>query len=209
LGIDRIHPVILNRAKTGLRRIRGAEEKQISNRVLLSLPKRERDTIFSLLEFVRFKPHQVLHEAGENIKSGYFLNDGLCSVLTVLPEEKSVEVGVVGNEAFVGLPVIFGVKTSASRIVTRAEGTAFCIDVATLKKVLPQCPELGRELVRYSMILDMQSLELAACSRLHNLQQRLARWLLMSHDRIGGKTWFLLKKNWVKCSGSEEPGSTG
>jgi CRP-like cAMP-binding protein len=183
-----MHPVTSNRGTTDLDRKRAAEKSRTSNLILLSLPKREWDAILSSLELVRFKPHQILHEAGESIKSGYFLNDGLCSVLTVLPGEKSVEVGLVGKEAFVGLPGIFGFKTSASRIVTRAEGAAFCIDLTTLNKILPHCPELGRELVRSSIITDMQSLQLAACNRLHDVQQRLARWLLMSHDRIGGKT---------------------
>jgi CRP-like cAMP-binding protein len=138
------------------------------------------------MEFVRLKLHQVLHEPGEVIRSVYFLNNGLGSLLTIHPDGKTVEVGLTGNEGFIGLPVIFGFKTSALRVVTQADGTAYRVEVDTLLRVLPGCPELEKHLQRFSMVLGMQSTQLAACNRLHDVTERLARWLLMSHDRIGG-----------------------
>lgn len=134
------------------------------------------------------KLHQVLHEAGEAIKSVYFLNNGLGSVLTILPDGKSVEVGLIGNEGFVGLPVIFGFKTSPLRIMIQSDATAYRVDVQSLRKILPDCPALEKQLQRFTMILGMQSTQLAACNRLHDVEERLARWLLMSHDRIGSDT---------------------
>jgi CRP-like cAMP-binding protein len=116
------------------------------------------------------------------------MNNGMASVLTVQPDGKSVEVGLIGKEGFVGLPVIFGFKTSALRVNVQADGTAHRVDVPTLLKILPKCPQLERRLQRYSMIFAMQSTQLAACNRLHEVDERLARWLLMSHDRIGGET---------------------
>jgi CRP-like cAMP-binding protein len=74
------------------------------------------------------------------------------------------------------------------RIITQGDGTAYRVDVGILRTLLPYCPELERQLLRYSMILGIQSTQLAACNRLHDVEERLARWLLMSHDRIGGKT---------------------
>jgi CRP-like cAMP-binding protein len=160
----------------------------IGNRILRSLPRKESLQVASSLEFVRLKLHQVLHETGETIKSIYFLNEGLGSVLTTQPDGKSVEVGLIGNEGFVGIPVIFGFKSSGLRVVTQGDGTAYRLEAAALLKALPQCPELQQQLQRFAMILGMQSTQLAACNRLHNVVERLARWLLMSHDRIGGKT---------------------
>jgi CRP-like cAMP-binding protein len=160
----------------------------VGNVILQSLPRSESARVFSALEFVRLRLHQVLHETGEVIKSGYFLNDGMSSVLTVQPDGESVEVGLIGKEGFVGLPVIFGFKTSALRIITQGDGTAYRIDVGILRSLLPECPVLERQLQRYSMILGIQSTQLAACNRLHDVEERLARWLLMSHERIGGKT---------------------
>ncbi|MGB9285304.1 MAG: Crp/Fnr family transcriptional regulator, partial [Candidatus Sulfotelmatobacter sp.] len=167
---------------------RDNDRREVANAILLGLPPTEWNQIAGSLEFVRLKLHQVLHEAGEAIKSGYFLNEGMSSVLTVQPDGESVEVGLIGKEGFVGLPVIFGFKTSALRIITQGDGTAYRADVAILRNLLPHCPSLDRQLQRYSMILGIQSTQLAACNRLHDVEERLARWLLMSHDRIGGKT---------------------
>ncbi|MFZ0322252.1 MAG: Crp/Fnr family transcriptional regulator [Candidatus Sulfotelmatobacter sp.] len=164
------------------------DQREIANIILHDLPRSERFRLFSSLEFIRLRLHQVLHESGETIRSGYFLNDGMASVLTVQPDGESVEVGLIGKEGFVGLPVIFGFKTSALRIITQGDGTGYRIDVAILRNLLPQCPILERQLLRYSMILGIQSTQLAACNRLHDVEERLARWLLMSHERIGGKT---------------------
>src|ERR1700730_2930616 len=162
--------------------------KEIGNLILLALPRQERTLLFPSLEFVRLKLHQVMHEAGEVIRSAYFMNSGMGSVLTVLPDGKSIEFGLIGKEGFVGLPVIFGFKTSALRIITQGDGTAYRMDVGILQSLLPECPVLERQLQRYSMILGIQSTQLAACNRLHDVEERLARWLLMSHERIGGKT---------------------
>jgi CRP-like cAMP-binding protein len=160
----------------------------VGNIILRGLPRAESARIFFSLEFVRLRLHQVLHEPAEVIKSGYFLNDGMSSVLTVQPDGESVEVGLIGKEGFVGLPVIFGFKTSALRIITQGDGTAYRIDVGILRSLLPECPALERQLQRYSMILGIQTTQLAACNRLHDVEERLARWLLMSRERIGGKT---------------------
>lgn len=162
--------------------------KEIGNLLLLDIPRQEWERLHPLLELVRLKLHQVLHEAGEAIKSVYFLNNGLGSVLTVLPNGETVEVGLIGNEGFVGVPVIFGFKTSPLRVMIQSDATAYRVDVQSLRKILPDCPALEKQLQRFTMILGMQSTQLAACNRLHDVAERLARWLLMSHDRIGGDT---------------------
>jgi len=162
--------------------------KEIGNLILLALPQEECTLLFSSLEFVRLDLRHVMHEAGEVIKSAYFLNNGMASVLTVLPDGKSVEVGLIGREGFVGLPVVFGFKTSPLRVVVQGDATGYRIDVTTLRKLLPECPELEKQIQRFAMVLAMQSTQLAACNRLHDVDERLARWLIMSHDRIGGVT---------------------
>jgi hypothetical protein len=92
--------------------------KAIANKILLSLPRKERDQVLSKLELVRLKLQQVIHEAGETIKSGYFVNAGVISVLAVQPDGKSVEVGLIGNEGFVGLPLLVGYRSSPTRLIT-------------------------------------------------------------------------------------------
>ena len=182
--------------------------REVGNFILRGLPRKESAQLFPSLEFVRLKLHQVLHEAGETIRSGYFLNNGLGSVLTTQPDGKTVEVGLIGKEGFVGFPVIFGFKTSGLRVITQGDGTAYRVDVDTLLRILPNCPELEKQLQRFSMILGMQSTQLAACNRLHDVVERLARWLLMSHDRIGGNTLPLTQEFLAQMLGSRRASVT-
>ncbi len=162
--------------------------KEIGNVILRSLRRQECVQILPFLEFVRLKLHQVLHETGETIKSVFFLNEGVGSVLTTQPDGKTVEVGLIGREGFVGSPILFGFKSSGLRVIAQSDGTAYRLDAKNLLSILPECPDLKAQLLRFSMILSMQSTQLAACNRLHNVVERLARWLLMSHDRLGGET---------------------
>jgi CRP-like cAMP-binding protein len=182
---------------------------KIGNFILRSIPRKESSLLFPEMEFVRLKLHQLLHEPGEVIRSGYFLNNGLGSLLTIHPDGKTVEVGLTGNEGFIGLPVIFGFKTSALRVVTQGDGTAYRVEVDTLIKLLPRCPELEKQLQRFSMVLGMQSTQLAACNRLHDVTERLARWLLMSHDRIGGAVLPLTQEFLSQMLGSRRASVTG
>jgi hypothetical protein len=99
--------------------------KEISNLILLGLPPQERTELFSSLEFVRLKLHQVLYEVGDVIKSLYFFNNGLASVLTAQTDGKIVEVSLIGKEGYVGSPVPFGFKTSALRVVVQGDATGY------------------------------------------------------------------------------------
>jgi CRP-like cAMP-binding protein len=157
----------------------------VNNEILLSLSGRERDLVFPQLTYLELKTHSVLHEPGEPIKFGYFLNSGLASVLTVLAEGKSVEVGLTGSEGFVGLPLIVGFSTSPTRTVIQIEATGFRINAKNLMQVMRQSPGLENRLQRYVQILGMQGTQVAASNRLHEVDERLARWLLMCQDRIG------------------------
>lgn len=161
---------------------------QIHNEILLGMPRQEREMLFSKLEFVRLKTHHVLHEPGDTLKSAYFCNTGLISILSVFPDGKSVEVGLVGKEGFVGLPLVAGFRTAPTRAITQIEATAFRVNSETLMVILRQCPALERRLQQFSQVLAMQVTQIAACNRLHEVNERLGRWLLMSADRIGSNS---------------------
>jgi CRP-like cAMP-binding protein len=157
----------------------------VKNEILLALPRKECDLLFSKLTLVKLRLHDVLQEAGEPIEFSYFPNTAMASVLNIMADGRSVEVGLAGKEGFVGLPLIAGFRTSPNRINTQSEGMAFEIDAQAFRGILRQCPELARRLLRYSQVMAMEVTQLAACNRLHEVDERLARWLLMSHDRIG------------------------
>jgi CRP-like cAMP-binding protein len=141
--------------------------------------------MFAKLELVRLKLHQVLHEAGDTLKSGYFCNSGMFSILTVMPDGKSVEVGLIGKEGFAGLPLIAGFTKNFTRTVVQGEGTAYRVDAAFLRQVLRECLQLERQLQRYAQLLTMQVTQIATCNRLHEVDERLAGWLLMTQDLVG------------------------
>jgi CRP-like cAMP-binding protein len=157
----------------------------IYNELLLVLPRAESEAVLPKLEFVRMKLHQLLHEAGETLKSVYFCNSGMFSILNVMPSGKSVEVGLIGKEGVSGTPVVAGFRTSHTRAVVQAEATAFRMDADALRALLPKSPTLERQMNRYAQLLAVQVTQIAACNRLHEVNERLARWLLMTQDRVG------------------------
>ena len=156
------------------------------NRILLALPRKEYDSVFKKLEWVDLPTPSVLHEAGVTIEFGYFINDGLASVLTVMANGKSVEVGLAGKEGFIGTPLVAGYKSSPTRVVMQVGGNGFRVRAQDVPGILRTCPDLERSLQRFSQELAMQATQIGACNRLHDVESRLARWLLMSQDRLGG-----------------------
>jgi CRP-like cAMP-binding protein len=167
---------------------RDGDGNPVLNKILLQLPAEEFDPLSSKLEFVRLKRRQLVHEAGESLKSVYFCNSGMFSVVIIMPDGKSVEVCPVGTEGFSGIPLIAGFRTSYTRTVVQAEATAFRIDAARFQAALRDLPTLEREVQRFAQLAAMQVEQIAACNRLHEVEERLARWLLMCHDRLGSNS---------------------
>ena len=166
----------------------GVDGHPVHNDILLAIPAKERELLYPKLELVRLNTHHVLHEPGDSLKSAYFCNSGLISILSVFPDGKSVEVGLVGKEGFIGVPLVAGFRTSPTRAIAQIEASAFRIDAETLMGLLRQCIKLERKLQQFSQIMAMQVTQIAACNRLHEVNERLARWLLMSADRIGSNS---------------------
>jgi CRP-like cAMP-binding protein len=108
----------------------------------------------------------------------------MISILAVQPDGKSVEVGLIGNEGFVGLPLLVGYRSSPTRLITQGDGSAYRCDAEVLRQLVRQCPELEQQLHRFGQRLAMQTTQIAACNRLHDVEERLARWILMTDDRI-------------------------
>jgi CRP-like cAMP-binding protein len=160
------------------------EGNPIHNEILLSLPRTECAVLFPQLTFMPLRLRDILEDSGQQIKYAYFVDSGLVSILNSLEDGKSVEVGLSGKEGCTALPLAVGLKSSASHVVVQIEGTAFRIASQNLVKMLHDCPVLTRRMQQYAQIIAMQGAQVAACNRLHEVDERLARWLLMSQDRI-------------------------
>jgi CRP-like cAMP-binding protein len=161
-----------------------AEGKPVSNTILLSVSDTEYNALRPYLEYVNLPNHLVLHEAGEKLEFAYFLNRGLISLVVVMKDGRTAEAGVVGNEGFTGAPAAVGLSRGPLRAVIQITGDGFRVRVGALQKTLQTAPSLRMLLNRYVAIRGMQIAQTAACNRLHGIEQRLARWLLMTQDRV-------------------------
>jgi CRP-like cAMP-binding protein len=118
------------------------------------------------------------------MKFAYFPNRGLISLVVVMKDGKTAEAGIVGNEGFTGTPAAVGLNWSTLQAVVQITGEGFRVGVGALQDTLESASHLRLMLSRYAVIHGMQVAQTAACNRLHNVEQRLARWLLMTQDRV-------------------------
>jgi CRP-like cAMP-binding protein len=161
-----------------------AAGKAVSNVILLSISDSDYRSLRPHLEYVSLPNHLVLHEAGGNLTFAYFPNRGLISLVVVMKNGKTAEAGIVGNEGFTGTLAAVGLTRSPLQAVVQITGDGFRIEVGVLQHILESAPHLQLMLSRYAAIQGMQIAQTAACNRLHDIQQRLARWLLMTQDRV-------------------------
>src|ERR1700681_3859185 len=160
------------------------EGKQISNKVLLATPDNEYELMRADLTYIDLPDHLSLHEPTQKIEFVYFPNRGMVSQVVVTKDGRTVEVGVVGNEGYVGAGLAAGLSRSSVREIIQIAGDGFRIMGNALERILRSAPQLQMILSRHSGLQGMQVSQTAACNRLHDIQQRLARWLLMTQDRV-------------------------
>ncbi len=161
-----------------------ASGKAVHNVILLSLPDEEYSLLRPHLEAVDLPQYQILHEPGEKIEFTYFLNGGMTSLVALSRDGRSVEVGIVGREGMVGMSLTMGLQRETFRAIMQMPGNGFRLRSEVFSDALLAAPVLRSELTRFALMHGMQVAQLAACNRLHEVEQRLVRWLLMCQDRI-------------------------
>src|SRR6185437_9560145 len=164
-----------------------ANGRQVGNEILNSIPESEYNRLRTELEFVHLPHHHILHEAGERIEFAYFLNEGLASLVVLTSDGRSVEVAIVGHEGVLGTPLAVGLHRGPYRSIMQISGTALRIKAELLEALLADTPELRLLLNRFVLVQGLQIAQIAACNRLHEIEQRLARWLLMCQDRVNSE----------------------
>jgi CRP-like cAMP-binding protein len=161
-----------------------AARKPIRNKILLAMTDMEFHLIRPHLEYLALPSHLSLHEPHQTFRFVYFPNEGLISLVVAMANGKTVEAGIVGKEGVAGLPAVVGLSRGPLREVMQIGGNGFRVKIPDLKKTLDSTPDLQRILGRYTMMLGHHVGQTAACNRLHDIDRRLARWLLMAHDRV-------------------------
>jgi CRP-like cAMP-binding protein len=158
--------------------------KPVRNKLLLAIPDEEFRGIRSRLQFVELPHHFILHQPHQTVRFAHFPNAGLISLVVELKDGRTVEAGLLGNEGASGMPAVLGLSRSPLREVVQIEGDAFRVRVNALRELLPSTPILQATLNRYAAGLAMQVAQTAACNRLHKIEERLSRWLLIAQDRV-------------------------
>ncbi|WP_375510204.1 Crp/Fnr family transcriptional regulator [uncultured Nostoc sp.] len=158
--------------------------EQPANKLLAALPASDYQRLVPHLKLVPLSNRQVLYQTGEPITQVYFPNKAVVSIVTTMKDGSTVEVGLVSNEGMVGMPVILGDTTTITNAVVQIPDTAMQIDAAILRSEFNRGAVLQSLLLCYMQGVYTQIVQESACNRLHQLEERLARWLLTVSDRL-------------------------
>lgn len=177
------------------------------NRLLAALGPAELDGLLPLLESVPLLAGMPIYEPHEIISEVYFPISGVVSMVSEM-SEGTVEVGTVGNEGMTGLPLVLRARTMPTRAFVQVPGHAYRMRDTDLFRTMEESPRFERLLYRHALALFDQTAQHAACNRLHALEARCARWLLMTHDRVDGDVLHLKQQFLAEMLGVHRPAVT-
>jgi CRP-like cAMP-binding protein len=179
----------------------------VGNRVLAGISSKDYGSL-DQLEPVLLRFGQILYEAGGRIRHVYFPIDCLVSLLTAVDKRRTLEVGMVGNEGMTGMPFILGMGVSGVRALVQGGGHALRMPAAPFRIEFDRNEPLRQALFRYTYALMAQISQTAACNRFHEAEARLARWLLMTRERVGSDEFRLTHEFLAHMLGLRREGVT-
>ena len=185
-----------------------ANQPPSANHLLATVPRLAYQSMLSGLEPVELAYGEVLYEPLGEIRHVYFPINCLVSLLTAVDQNRTLEVGMVGNEGMVGMPMALGIGVSAVRALVQGGGTAMRMTAARFRSEFKRNPALQRALFRYNHLLMAQISQTAACNRFHEAEARLARWLLMTSDRMQADQFLLTQEFLAHMLGIRRVGVT-
>lgn len=156
----------------------------IANSLLAALPYKEYRHLLPSLEQVTLIFGDTIYEPGAVIQHVYFPSDSLISLLTLVEGHLALEVGLIGREGMLGISLALGINTSPVRALVQGTGAALRMKTAVFLQEFRRSPAMQREIYLYTHTLMAQVTQTAACNRFHVVEARLARWLLMTRDRV-------------------------
>jgi CRP-like cAMP-binding protein len=177
------------------------------NRLLAALPRQEYARILPRLTPVRLGLKQVLVEPDAPIRDVYFPREGVCSMLAD-DQDAPVEVGTTGPDGFIGLPVLLGGDRMPFRVIVQIEGHGWRLAADEFRRLVDERPVVRTLLLRFAQYFANQLSQSVACNRLHTLEERCARWLLMTHDRVQGDSFELTHEFLSYMLGTRRAGVT-
>jgi CRP-like cAMP-binding protein len=181
---------------------------RVGNRLLDGLPARDRSRALAVCQRVDLTIGDILQEPDEKIRYVFFPVSGMISLLIPVKGHNNLEVGLVGTEGFLGIPTVLGVKISSLQGLVQGSGAALRIGVLRFRRELESSPALRRTMNRYTYVLMAQLAESSGCVKFHLLEARLARWLLMTHDRANANDFRLTHEFLAQMLGVRRVGVT-
>jgi CRP-like cAMP-binding protein len=182
-----------------------ATGRSVHNVILCSLPDKEYNLLRPHLEAVDLPQYKILEEPGQKIDYTYFLDDGMTSLVALSRDGRSVEVGIVGKEGMVGMSLLAGLRQGTFRAIMQMAGRGVRVRADVFQDILLSAGTLRTELSRFALMHGMQVAQIAACNRLHEVEQRLARWLLMCQDRFDRQSLPLTHEFLAQMLGTGRP----
>src|SRR6202167_5638308 len=162
----------------------GANQVSVPNHLLGALPRKDYQKLLPVLELVKLAFGEVLYESHAQIRHVYFPIDCFVSMLTTVDAGRAAEVGLIGSEGMIGIPMALGVAVSPFRAVVQGGGTAMRLKTVDFRRNFSTSAALKREVFLFTHLLMIQIAQTAACNRFHLVTQRMARWMLMTRDRV-------------------------
>jgi CRP-like cAMP-binding protein len=159
------------------------------NRLLVALPREDYDRLVNQSQVIRLPRNRILYEAGDEVRSAYFLKEGMVSLLAITEDGQTVDICTIGNEGVVGVQIILQVPIMPCRVVTQVSCEAVLVKSAPLLAEFNRGRALQRLLLRYEYTQQSQIIQSAVCHSLHTIRQRLCRWLLLISDSVQADTF--------------------
>ena len=169
-------------------------EDRASNRLLAHLPQEDQERLRRFLEPVELEYKRELYDADEPIEFVHFIESGVGSLVCTMANGQAAEVGTVGNEGLVGLPVLMGDDRAPSTMYIQVPGRGLRMNARAFREQLEQSQPMRAAMLRYAHVFFNQVAQTAACAHFHSLEQRCCRWLLMTHDRMPSDTFLLTQE---------------
>ncbi len=180
---------------------------ELTNRILAALPDKELERLLRHLEPVSLVAGEVIYAPGEPIRHVYFPLDAVVSIASITQDGHSIELGLIGPEGMVGLPVVLGQASAAAwRATVLAPGAAMRMEAGVIENEFNSCGPLLKLLLRHSQATVIQVSQRAVCNTLHTVDQRLCHWLLLTHDRVGSQEFMLTHEGLAGMIGARRAG---
>lgn len=184
---------------------RETADKQ-GNRLLGLLPQKDYARLRPHLRRVPLAYRQSLYRAHKPVGFVYFIETGVGSLVNTMANGQAAEVGTIGNEGMVGLPLLFGDNRAPTSVYVQVPGVGLRMNAALFEKELARSASLRDVMLRYAHAFFNQVAQSAACNQFHTIEQRCSRWLLMTHDRMQSDTFLLTQEFLAMMLGVQRTG---